>query len=254
MQRYVPYLFVLVSILPIQGCAPLIVGGAATTGVLTAHDRRSPGSVVEDQGIELTIYHYKQAHPEIKNYSDVSSNSYNRQVLLTGSAQSRAVADQLVSYVKSLANVRRVIDEIEIHSGGDFREDVNDTYLNSQAKMALFKITKIKDFDPSRVKVTTYNGSVYLMGLVNTNEGNVAAEEIRYVSGIKRVVKHFEYVELPAPAGSTADRGESRGGAVTTTPLPEPARAGGAPSRPMAGNTTYYGGGSEGNSNPNVWQ
>ncbi|MBU0501109.1 MAG: BON domain-containing protein [Gammaproteobacteria bacterium] len=250
MQRLMPYLFVLVSTLLLQGCAPLVVGGAATSGVLTAHDRRSAGSVVEDQGIELTIFHYKKTHPEIKSYSDISSTSYNRQVLLTGSAQSRAVADQVVNYVKGLSNVRQVFDEIEINDGGGFGDTVNDTYLNSQAKMSLFRITKIKDFDPTRVKVSTYNGSVYLMGLVTPTEGNAAAEEVRYVNGVKRVVKHFEYVDLPKPGSTPQERGGR--GSVTTTPLQGSSRAQEASPRPMAGNV--YGGGGADPSPHNVWQ
>lgn len=254
MQRLMPYLFVLVSTLLLQGCAPLVVGGAATGGVLTAHDRRSAGSVVEDQGIELTIFHYKKAHPEVKNYSDISSNSYNRNVLLTGSAQSRAVADQVVNYVKSLSNVREVFDEIEINGeGGGFGDTVNDTYINSQAKMSLFRITKIKDFDPTRVKVSTFNGSVYLMGLVTPTEGEAAAEEVRYVNGVKRVVKHFEYVDLPMPGSTPQERGDRGGrGGVTTRPLQGASPGPEASTRPMAGNV--YGGGGADPSPHNVWQ
>lgn len=254
MQPFVPYLIVLVSALLVQGCAPLVVGGAAT-GVAVVHDRRTPGSVVEDQGIELTIFDYKHKHPEVTQRSTISSTSYNRQVLLTGTSESRAVADQLVNYVRGLSNVRGVIDEIEVMPPDrGIRDTMNDSYLTSQAKVALFRINKIKDFDPSRVKVTTYNGSIYLMGMVTPEEGNAAAEEIRYVNGVKRVVKHFEYVDAvtagaPAPATAT-----SRGN-VTTTPLREAPRDQVAAAR-NTGPTVYGGsGGNDGFPTANTgWQ
>ena len=37
----------------LSACAPLAVGGAALTGAMVAGDRRSSGSQLDDQGIEL---------------------------------------------------------------------------------------------------------------------------------------------------------------------------------------------------------
>ena len=47
--------FALILLLPIillQGCATAIVTGAAT-GASLAHDRRTTGAVIDDQGIEF---------------------------------------------------------------------------------------------------------------------------------------------------------------------------------------------------------
>ena len=37
----------------LSACAPLLVGGAVGTGVLVATDRRTSGTQLDDQGIEL---------------------------------------------------------------------------------------------------------------------------------------------------------------------------------------------------------
>ncbi|MDX1606637.1 MAG: DNA-3-methyladenine glycosylase I, partial [Candidatus Competibacterales bacterium] len=55
-------------------------------------------------------------------------------------------------------------------------------------------------FDPTRVKVVTERGIVYLMGLVTTAEGNAAAEAVRQVRGVRKVVKVFEYLDEPPAA------------------------------------------------------
>ena len=50
-------------------------------------------------------------------------------------------------------------------------------------------------FDPTRVKVLTQKGNVYLMGLVTREEGELVTEQVRNVNGVRRVVKVFEYIE-----------------------------------------------------------
>jgi osmotically-inducible protein OsmY len=49
------------------------------------------------------------------------------------------------------------------------------------------------DVNQYHVKVVTENGVVYLMGLVTRKEGDAAAQVASATSGVKRVVKVFEY-------------------------------------------------------------
>jgi osmotically-inducible protein OsmY len=180
----------------LQGCATAIIGGAAG-GVAVVHDRRTAGTLVEDQQIELNMFNFKRQDAELKTYTDIYSTSYNRQLLLSGTAATRTLANKVVNHARTITGVRQVFNEIEIHpEGTEFQGSINDTYITSKVKLALLKV-KLKDFDPSRVKATTYNGSVYLMGLVTRQEGNAAAEQVRQVSGVKRVVKYFEYISKP---------------------------------------------------------
>ena len=51
MQRL--FLVLLFAVPLLHGCAPLVVGGAAATGVVVAEDRRTVGTITEDQAIEL---------------------------------------------------------------------------------------------------------------------------------------------------------------------------------------------------------
>jgi osmotically-inducible protein OsmY len=61
-------------------------------------------------------------------------------------------------------------------------------------KFALLDVG-IEGFDPTRVEVTSSQGSVYLMGLLTPTEADAVTEKVRFVSGVKRVVKLFEYIE-----------------------------------------------------------
>ena len=50
------------------------------------------------------------------------------------------------------------------------------------------------------VKVVTENGTVYLLGLVTRKEADEASNIARHVSGVKKVVRMFEYIPDPTPA------------------------------------------------------
>jgi osmotically-inducible protein OsmY len=201
-------LFLTLLLIPlVQGCATAVIGGGGTA-VAVAHDRRSTGTVVEDQENSIKVFNYIQKNEELKKFSDISSTGFNRKLLLTGAAATPAIAAKVAHYAKGLPGVAAVINEIEIHPeyNGSVQGTVNDAYINTQVKLRMFKV-KLADFDPTRVNVTTYNGSVYLMGLVTEAEGSAAAEEARYVSDVKRVVKHFEYIALNKPdSGATSAR------------------------------------------------
>ena len=50
-------------------------------------------------------------------------------------------------------------------------------------------------FQVNHVKVVTENGVVYLLGLVRRKEAESAVEIARSTSGVKKVVKVFEYMD-----------------------------------------------------------
>jgi osmotically-inducible protein OsmY len=88
--------------------------------------------------------------------------------------------------------VRKVYNEIRITDLTPFQSRSNDSWITSKVKGKMYGT---KDFDGSRVKVVTENGTVYLMGLVTQEQGVHAAELARTVEGVTRVVKLFEYVQ-----------------------------------------------------------
>jgi osmotically-inducible protein OsmY len=66
----------------------------------------------------------------------------------------------------------------------------SDGLLTTKVKTQLLRI---KGFDPTRVKVVTERGVVYLMGFLNRDEGNAVAAVAHRVGGVQKVVKLFEY-------------------------------------------------------------
>jgi len=184
---------ILVTLLLTQlsGCATAVVGGI-TTGAALVHDRRTTGVVIDDQEIELRSLKIKYDHPEITSRSNISVTSYNLVVLLTGQAESAEVVTKLATLISQLPRVRKIHNEVKIGAENTFTENTNDTYLTSRAKTVMFNVD-IPNFDPTRVKVITSQGTVYLMGLVTRQEADAVSDKIRFISGVKHVVKVFEY-------------------------------------------------------------
>jgi osmotically-inducible protein OsmY len=87
-----------------------------------------------------------------------------------------------------------VVNEVTIGPSASFARESEDALISSRVKIALADID-IPGFDPTRIKVVTEEGTVFLMGLVYPREGDAAAQKARYVPGVAKVAKVFEYIE-----------------------------------------------------------
>ncbi len=189
-QKGLLLLILLVPLLP--GCALLVATGVISgvgAGVAMSQDRRTSGMFVEDEGIEQ-----KGSRRISEKYGDnvhVNITSYNRNVLLTGEAPSESVKTEIGSLVKSVEHVRNVVNEIAIGSVNSFASRSNDTLITSKVKGRFIDGGK---FQVNHVKVVTENGVVYLLGLVTRKEADNAVEIAGSTSGVRKVVKVFEYI------------------------------------------------------------
>jgi len=192
-QRALKTVLVLSLALPLlQGCGVLLLGGATAASV--AHERRSSRIVLEDEYTEHSAAQLLTDNPDIKQHSRIATTSYNHWVLLTGQAETQAIRDRFAQKVARLPRVRKVIDEVTIGPVASFARESEDALITSRVKFALTKVD-IPGFDPTRVKVVTEAGTVFLMGLVYSQEAKAAAEKASYVPGVNKIVKIFEYIE-----------------------------------------------------------
>ena len=179
----------IIAALPVlHGCAAVVVGGAAT-GAVMADDRRTVGTITEDQGIEI-----KAANRIGEKFGDAHINvtSYNRMLLLTGEAADAAAKDQIGKIAGAVENVRSVDNEIRIAGNSSMSARANDSYLTSKVKARFLDAQK---FDAVHVKVVTEANTVYLLGLVTRKEAADATEIARTTGGVQRVVRLFEYLD-----------------------------------------------------------
>lgn len=177
----------------LQGCAaPLVVGGAAVGGAAVAHDRRTAGTLVDDQGIELKVADAISKDKALNDQAHINATSFNGIVLLTGEAPNQTLRARATSLASKVEKVRRVQNEIAIGKPSSLSSRSNDAWITTKVKTKLLTSDKV---DGTRVKVVTEAGTVYLMGLVKRKEANEAVAVVRNTSGVKRVVKVFEYLD-----------------------------------------------------------
>ncbi len=170
----------------LSGCAPLVVGSAVMTGMV-AVDRRTSGTQLEDQAIELKVIH--AVGKELGERVHLHVTSYNRRVLLTGEARTEADRSRAMQLAQSQENVREVINDLALVAPSSLSQRTRDTVTTGQVKAAF---VDAKDLQASAVKVVTERGIVYLMGRVTAREAQRATDIARSVSGVVKVVRVFE--------------------------------------------------------------
>lgn len=175
----------------LTGCAGLLLGGAAV-GVSVVHDRRTTGTVVDDQTIELKLQ--GALNQQLPPGNHINVTGYNGTVLLSGEVISDAVRQQAEMISRGIdPPVREVYNELAVAPASTLSSRSNDVLLAAKVKTALFQIS-ITDFDPTRVKVVTERSVVYLIGLVRPNEADEVARVASQVGGVQQVVTLFEYI------------------------------------------------------------
>ena len=197
-------LLVLVLGAGLSACVPLpllLGGGAVAGGVMVASDRRTSGTVLEDNAIQLKAGN--RIDDALGERVHVNVTSYNRQALLTGEVPSEQDKQLVAKVVGEVENLRNVVNELAVLGNSTLTQRSNDALVTSRVKANLLDA---KDLFSNSFKVTTERGTVYLMGRVTQREANRATEVVSGTSGVQRLVRILEIISedelahmLPAP-------------------------------------------------------
>jgi osmotically-inducible protein OsmY len=172
----------------LSGCAALLIGGAMVGGTMMVIDRRTSGTQVEDQAIELKALARVR---ELALPAHVTVTSYNRMVLITGQVPREADRLAVQQTVERIENIRGVFNELAIAEPSSVGSRTNDSILSGKVKASF---VDAKDLQAQAAKVVTERGTVYLMGRVTEREANRFADVARSVNGVQKVVKVFEQI------------------------------------------------------------
>jgi osmotically-inducible protein OsmY len=175
----------------LQGCATAVATGAAT-GAAVAYDRRTTGTVLDDQGIEIKAAYALFNNKEIYDQSHINVTAYNGIVLVTGETPSESLKQKVSDEIRTIPKVRRIHNELAIAAPSALPSRSSDSWITSKIKA---KMTTDESTDPFHVKVVTERGIVYLMGLVTHAEAERAVNIVKNSAGVQRVVKIFEYTD-----------------------------------------------------------
>jgi osmotically-inducible protein OsmY len=197
-------------------CAPLLVGAIAAGTAMVVTDRRTTGSQIDDQTIQLRVAN-ELTTALGKQPVHINVNSFDRKVLLTGEVPDEAVKARAGEIAKASQNVREVVNELAIAPPSSVSDRTADTALATKVRAAFVNTREVAF---NSIEIVTERSIVYLLGLVTEQEGQIAALVASKVSGVKQVVKVFDYASREeiekrrAPAAS---------GATPTAPASPPA-------------------------------
>lgn len=185
-------LMVWLATLLATGCAgPVVVGGAAAGGMV-AHDRRSTGTMIDDQGVELAAAGALRTDERLHPGSHIEVTCFNRRCLLTGQVPTEDLRDHAVWVAGSDRRIRGLQNELAIAEPASLAARARDGWITGKVKSRLLAAD---DVPGMRIKVVTEARIVFLMGLVHRAEARAAAREARRVEGVEKVVKAFEYLD-----------------------------------------------------------
>ena len=151
--------------------------------------------MIDDEGIEWKVRSALSEDKSLSSQSHISVISLNGVVLLVGQTPTAAFRQQAAVLAKGVDKVHIVHNELTVAAPSTYMTRTSDSYITSKVKTSLFKVKGHDDFDPTRVKVVTENGTVYLMGILYRSEAEDAAKQASRVGGVQKVVKLFEYLD-----------------------------------------------------------
>ncbi|PSW09646.1 hemolysin [Photobacterium rosenbergii] len=169
----------------------LLAFGLQACAALDPADTRSTKQQWYDQEIEMEVGGLANK-PPYRQQTRVNAIAVDGKVLLVGQATESTYSNQLEQQVRELKNVNTVYNQIQIRPLPQLGEVSKDSWLTTKVKAQLIGSKQLRD---ATIKVITEGQEVFLLGYVSREQGNVAADIARNVSGVKKVVKVFEYPE-----------------------------------------------------------
>ena len=127
------------AVLTLTACAPILLGGVVTAVALT-EDRRTSGAFVDDETIE------NRALLKVKSrFGDqvhVNITSYNRQVLLSGEANTDVIKRGVEDEVSTVPGIKRSFNEMTVGPQAGVIAVSNDTRLTTIVKTRFLEANK----------------------------------------------------------------------------------------------------------------
>ncbi|NNN44472.1 MULTISPECIES: BON domain-containing protein [Vibrio] len=185
------YLLPILLILPIlSGCAGLFVAGAATT-VNIATDPRTTTEIWQDQNLALEITGLSNK-PPYRGEMRITAYAFRGSVVLIGQSLNTELLNQFIQQAKQIKGVNKLHDQVRITEPLSFAKISNDSWVTTKVKSALLAKSELNGV---KVSVITEDREVFLFGYITREHAEIATDVARHVSGVKQVIKAFEYAD-----------------------------------------------------------
>jgi hyperosmotically inducible protein len=172
----------------VNGCAPVVVGGAATGVYKAGTDERTIGRMLDDSSITVKVNSELTNEPMVKaRYIDV--DTLDGVVTLTGMVESQEVMERAVAAAGRAPGVVKVKNNLMVGKRTMGRM-VDDGLLASKIKVQLMKEPGIRSLN---IDIDVYNGIVTLTGMMaSAAEKEKVIDIARTTAGTVKVVDNIK--------------------------------------------------------------
>lgn len=174
----------------LQGCFFVAGAAAGAAGVAVVYDHRKLEKILLDERIAKNINKKIHSITDLHKDTHIEVSCFNQVVLLTGETTTAEISEQVEEFAHTTPDVVRVYNQVTIKGPVSTLTKTSDTWITTKIKTRMLATKGLKS---GTIKVVTENGTVYLMGLVTHEQGDIAVDIAREISGVQRVMKIFEY-------------------------------------------------------------
>jgi len=169
------------------------VGVIILLGLITScGSNRSLGSKIDDSLLIPNVFNQiESSDPAFKDANNrVVVSSYRGTVLLTGQVASSDLRQKAEQAAIKVATVKKLHNHLEISAPIKNLTKINDSAITSQIKARFLADSRLPSAD---IKVITENSTVYLMGVINRTQAQIALETARTIAGVSKIIVLFDY-------------------------------------------------------------
>lgn len=175
-----------------SGCAT-VISAAVDEPIEPNIGSRTVGGFVSDQLIEeIAAINLKESGEVLKS-SNINVLSFNGTALLTGQVPNQATKRDAQEVVSGVRGVKKVENALTVAGATTLGVRANDAYLTAAVKTSVARQGGVGL--ANRTKVTTEDGTVYLLGFLTQAEIALATDAAQRVSGVERIVTLFEKID-----------------------------------------------------------
>lgn len=190
--------------LSLDGCIPVLAGGAATGGYVAGQER-GVGTIASDTGIKASInnkwYHYNSDMA-----SQLELSVYDGRVLITGTVANPDWKAEAVRLAWEADGVKEVSSEVQVADKSRITDAARDEWITTKLRSAILFDSDVRSVNYT---IDVINGVIYLSGSARSQaELDKVVGYARNIANVKRVVN---YVRIrPGDTSSTASSAPPR--------------------------------------------
>ena len=180
----------ILSLAALHGCvSPLVSLGA--DAAYTASEERSTGEVIDDNKIKIEL-NKLLVDDSFGLWTDVGTVVYRGRVLLLGGVETADAKARAGAIGATSEGVTEVINDIQVTDAGGVGAFINDVTIEKSIQV---KYLFPSDIDSANLRVRSVNGTVYLIGLTETQaELDRALEIVRENEDVVKIVNYLRVI------------------------------------------------------------